>query len=99
MHAGWYSARLETCPFCVISLDRVTLETEHAIAFSDGYPVVQGHTLVIPRLHVASIIDLAPVVKTAVWIWLRRSEHNFSATCTQTASPSASTTVWRRVRP
>jgi diadenosine tetraphosphate (Ap4A) HIT family hydrolase len=45
----------------------LTVETEHALAFSDGYPVAQGHTLVIPRQHVVSIFDLAPVVQTAVW--------------------------------
>jgi diadenosine tetraphosphate (Ap4A) HIT family hydrolase len=60
IYAGWYSARLETCPFCAISPDRVTLETEHGLAFSDGYPVALGHTLVIPRRHVASIFDLEP---------------------------------------
>lgn len=67
MHAGWYSSRLVTCPFCAISPDRVTLEDEHALAFHDGYPVAQGHTLVIPRLHVASLFDLAQEAHAAVW--------------------------------
>jgi len=67
MHAGWYPSGLDTCPFCAISSDRVTLENEHALAFGDGYPVAQGHTLVIPRRHVASIFDLVAVDQAAVW--------------------------------
>jgi diadenosine tetraphosphate (Ap4A) HIT family hydrolase len=39
----------------------------HTIAFTDGYPVAPGHTLVIPRRHVASIFDLAPEERTALW--------------------------------
>jgi len=54
------------CPFCALSRDRVSIATEHAVAFSDGYPVAPGHTLVIPRVHVASLFDL-PDVQAAVW--------------------------------
>jgi diadenosine tetraphosphate (Ap4A) HIT family hydrolase len=43
------------------------METAQAVAFSDGFPVAPGHTLVIPRRHVASIFDLAPEVQAAVW--------------------------------
>jgi diadenosine tetraphosphate (Ap4A) HIT family hydrolase len=39
MHAGWYSAAVDNCPFCTISPDRISLENEQAIAFHDGYPV------------------------------------------------------------
>jgi hypothetical protein len=48
-YAGWYPPHLEACPFCAISPDRVTLETEYVIALGDGYPVAQSHTLVVPR--------------------------------------------------
>lgn len=43
------------------------LENEYALAFGDGFPVAKGHTLVIPRLHVASIFDLGPAEQAAVW--------------------------------
>ena len=65
--AQWYAAPLEPCPFCAVSSDRITLENEQALVFSDGYPVAQGHTLVIPRRHVASILDLGPAEQAAVW--------------------------------
>ncbi len=55
------------CPFCAVASDRITLENEHALAFDDGYPVAQRHTLVIPRLHVTSVFDLGPAEQAAVW--------------------------------
>lgn len=42
------------CPFC--SLHRSILaETELSFAVLDSYPVSEGHTLVIPKRHVATI--------------------------------------------
>ncbi|MCX6627673.1 MAG: HIT domain-containing protein [Candidatus Solibacter sp.] len=58
---------MERCPYCSIAAARVTLDTEHALAFGDGYHVAEGHTLVVPRLRVPSIFDLAPEVQAAVW--------------------------------
>jgi len=61
-----YSPLLD-CSFCTLSPDRIIMETAHTIAFTDGFPVAPGHTLMIPRRHVASIFDLAPEERTAVW--------------------------------
>jgi diadenosine tetraphosphate (Ap4A) HIT family hydrolase len=58
---------LDACPFCTVSPDRITLKNEYALAFADGYPVAQRHTLVVPRQHVASVFDLGPVEQAAVW--------------------------------
>jgi diadenosine tetraphosphate (Ap4A) HIT family hydrolase len=58
---------LDTCPFCTASPDRVTLENDHARAIRDGYPVAEGHTLVVPRLHVASVFDLGFAERAALW--------------------------------
>ena len=65
MFCECYACPLD-CPFCTLSRDRVSIATEQAVAFSDGYPVAPGHTLVIPRLHVPSLFDL-PDVQAAVW--------------------------------
>ena len=48
------------CPFCNLAADRVIAEDGPCIAFRDGFPVSAGHTLIIPRRHVASFRDLAP---------------------------------------
>lgn len=41
-------------------------ETEHALAFLDIRPVSRGHTLVIPKVHAADLIDISPVSLHAV---------------------------------
>jgi diadenosine tetraphosphate (Ap4A) HIT family hydrolase len=50
-----------------MSPDRVILENKLAFAFGDGYPVAQGHTLVIPRSHVPSVFHLGSAEQAAVW--------------------------------
>ena len=55
------------CPFCLIERDRIRMESEFAVAFPDGFPVTQGHTLVIPRRHVASLYELSDEEQAAVW--------------------------------
>ena len=43
-------------------------ETATAIAFFDGYPVSKGHTLIIPKRHVASYFDLTTHEQRALWL-------------------------------
>jgi len=51
------------CPFCAICRGElsasVVLRDEHACAFLDTRPVFKGHVLVVPREHVADLLDLA----------------------------------------
>ena len=46
-----------SCPFCAIPRDQVLIEHPLALAKRDGYPVSKGHTLIIPRRHVASFFE------------------------------------------
>lgn len=46
------------CCFCNISLDREEVRNAHALGFHDGYPVTEGHRLVVPMRHVRSYWDL-----------------------------------------
>jgi diadenosine tetraphosphate (Ap4A) HIT family hydrolase len=39
------------CPFCHLEPPRVCLENEFALAFSDAFPVTEGHALVVPKRH------------------------------------------------
>ena len=48
------------CPFCEPDADRVWLENEIGIVLWDAFPVTEGHTLVVPRQHVASILQHTP---------------------------------------
>src|SRR3974377_1553941 len=48
------------CPFCSLPKERIWLESTHCLAFLDGFPITEGHALVIPRRHVESAFDLPP---------------------------------------
>ena len=55
-----------TCPFCTLPGERVIAESSLALALRDGYPVSPGHTLVIPRRHVASWFDATAEERAAI---------------------------------
>ena len=46
------------CPFCSLAVERLVLESEGAVVIRDGFPVSPGHTLIIPRRHVASFFEV-----------------------------------------
>ena len=47
------------CPFCRrLASSDLAEANAHAVAFADTYLVAVGHTLVVPRRHVASVFDL-----------------------------------------
>jgi diadenosine tetraphosphate (Ap4A) HIT family hydrolase len=55
------------CPFCHPEESCVTLENDSARAFPDAFPVAEGHTLVVPKRHVASLFDLPEEHQAALW--------------------------------
>ena len=57
----------DDCPFCHLERGRIRLEDEYAAAIPDGFAVTEGHTLVVPRRHVASIFDLTEREQRSVW--------------------------------
>ena len=59
---------MSECPFCerISSADDVYATTEFAVAFPDGFPVSDGHTLVVPKRHVAR----AEQLERAEWLGL-----------------------------
>jgi diadenosine tetraphosphate (Ap4A) HIT family hydrolase len=58
---------MSSCPFCSVDASRTWVESDHAIAFPDAYPITDGHTLVSPRKHVSSIYELATHEQFAIW--------------------------------
>ena len=50
------------CLFCKIAVGEIpsykVYEDEHALAFLDIHPLAKGHTLVIPKIHGGTILDL-----------------------------------------
>lgn len=46
-----------TCPFCTLPETRILGKNTHAVWIRDGFPVSPGHSLVIPRRHLASFFE------------------------------------------
>lgn len=53
-----YTVRSEGCAFCELPPQRIIAENELALAFRDGFPVTEYHTLIIPKRHVSDYFDL-----------------------------------------
>lgn len=58
----------DPCPFCSASQAKICLENAIGIALRDAFPVSEGHTLVVPKRHVASLFDLLPEEQAALWL-------------------------------
>ncbi len=56
-----------TCPFCNLDAARILLENDAGLAIRDAFPVSEGHTLVVPKQHVASLYDLDAKEQAALW--------------------------------
>ena len=63
---------METCPFCRIREGtlpaHVLYQDEEVLAFLDIYPCTQGHTLVVPRRHAASLAECPPATLAALFL-------------------------------
>jgi diadenosine tetraphosphate (Ap4A) HIT family hydrolase len=55
------------CPFCHPEPGRAWVEHPYAIVIRDAFPVSEGHMLVVPRQHVASLFELPQEVQQAIW--------------------------------
>lgn len=47
------------CLFCSIEPRRIIASNKLAYAIKDGFPVTEGHTLIIPRRHAETFFDLS----------------------------------------
>jgi ATP adenylyltransferase len=61
-----YENREADCLFCNFPAARISAENELAMATRDNFPVSDGHTLIIPRRHVADYFDLYQPERNAV---------------------------------
>lgn len=57
----------QECLFCAIPREEVLIEHPLALAKRDGYPISKGHTLIIPRRHVASFFDTTEEERRAMF--------------------------------
>jgi len=76
-----YGQREEGCVFCTLEGNgRVLLENELAICIADAYPVSMGHSLVIPRRHVADGMALHQPEWNGVVELLKQRQGELNAT-------------------
>jgi len=54
------------CPFCKLPTDRIISESDYTFTIRDGFPVSEGHTLIIPKRHVPSFFELKAIEKAAI---------------------------------
>ena len=58
------------CPFCEIAAEadheRIIAQNDLAFVIRDGYPVSQGHTLIIPKRHVGSFFEVTEQERQAL---------------------------------
>ena len=67
------------CPFCNPEPARILLENEVGITICDGFPVSNGHSLVISRRHVTSLFDLTADEQAALWRLVAKVRANLMA--------------------
>jgi CubicO group peptidase (beta-lactamase class C family) len=58
------------CQLCSIPVDRIWIDSEHAIAFAADAPAAEGHIVVVPKERVPSIHALPIAVQKNVWVLL-----------------------------
>jgi diadenosine tetraphosphate (Ap4A) HIT family hydrolase len=58
--------RNRDCPFCSVAEDRIIEARKTALAIADGYPVSEGHMLIVSRRHISSWFDATPAERADI---------------------------------
>ena len=58
----------DRCPFCEPDAQRIWMDNAIGVVLWCAFPVTQGHSLVVPKRHVASIYELSPDEQAALWM-------------------------------
>jgi diadenosine tetraphosphate (Ap4A) HIT family hydrolase len=59
------------CPFCSVAQGSIVTQTALTLTLRDAFPVSPGHTLIVPRRHVASLLDATDEEAGEIWRALR----------------------------
>ncbi len=72
-----YEHRDEKCLFCDLQVNdrsRIVDENNLAYAIRDGFPVTAGHTLFLPKRHIADYFTLVPAEVNAINILIKKQK-------------------------
>ena len=66
------------CPFCSLiendAEERIIAQNSLAVSIADGFPISTGHSLIVPRRHVASFFELSAEEREAMYALLDLSK-------------------------
>lgn len=54
---GLGNTHMNHCPFCNMDNSKIILANDHATAIHDSHPVTPGHSLIIPKRHIALFFE------------------------------------------
>lgn len=72
----------EICPFCQLDKARIISQCELTTTYMDGFPVSNGHTLIIPRRHISTLFDATKEEQLAILRALNVAKETLDRTCT-----------------
>ena len=55
------------CIFCNLDETKIVIENEGARAIFDGFPVNEGHMLIIPKKHIETYFEASDSEKNLLW--------------------------------
>jgi diadenosine tetraphosphate (Ap4A) HIT family hydrolase len=58
---------MNACPFCTLDQSRILAGNPLAVAIADGFPVTPGHSLIVPRRHIASFFEATVEEQSALF--------------------------------
>jgi len=68
-----------SCPFCNLAAERIVWQSDSVFAIRDGYPVTEGHTLILPVRHVASWFEASKEEQRAILALLQQVKADLDA--------------------
>ena len=77
-HSSIDKSMSHSCPFCELTnnnSERVIRQNDFAFVIRDGYPISNGHTLIIPKRHVSSFFDITDEEHQALFELLGQAKH------------------------
>jgi ATP adenylyltransferase len=73
LHYNQIEKQPSDCVFCNLDKEKELIsETATAVAFLDSFPVNPGHTLIVPKRHVADYFELSIHEQRALWLVVNR---------------------------
>ncbi|OYU31332.1 MAG: HIT family protein [Comamonadaceae bacterium PBBC2] len=64
------------CAFCHLPESRVIDSCQYGLVVRDGFPISPGHTLIIPKRHIASFFETTPDERNELLTLLDRAKEN-----------------------